>query len=170
MGHKVHARDGAGVVAKYDNMPEATKRFWTKVVELSAVRHQPEDRKFSDGANGQCRWNGHLSWYAAKLHTGEERREGDTFENHWVHKASPNSNAGSNCWWEKTTTLAKFEKEDFTQIRGVSKGHYSQNPGRRMDEEDLMLKWLKIVWGRRPRNQPSMRVLDTFKGHLTDSV
>ena len=40
---------------------------------------------------------GHLSWYAAKLHVGEERREGGTFENHWVRKALPNSNAGSNC-------------------------------------------------------------------------
>jgi len=42
-----------------------------------------------------------------------------------------------------------------------------------MDEEDLMLKWLKIVWGRRPGaflNQPSMLVLDAFKGHLADSV
>ena len=36
-----------------------------------------------------------------------------------------------------------------------------------------MLEWLKIVWGRRPRaflNQPSMIVLDAFKGHLTDPV
>ena len=36
-----------------------------------------------------------------------------------------------------------------------------------------MLEWLKIVWGRRPRtilNQPSMLILDAFKGHLTDSV
>ena len=39
--------------------------------------------------------------------------------------------------------------------------------------ESLMLEWLKIVWGRRPRaflNQPSVLVLDAFKGHLTDSV
>jgi len=39
--------------------------------------------------------------------------------------------------------------------------------------EELMLEWLKIVWGRRPRaflNQPPMLVLDAFKGHLTDSV
>jgi hypothetical protein len=39
--------------------------------------------------------------------------------------------------------------------------------------EELTLEWLKIVWGRRPRaslNQPSMLVLDAFKGHLTDSV
>jgi len=39
--------------------------------------------------------------------------------------------------------------------------------------EKLMLEWLKIVWGRRPRaflNQPSMLVLYAFKGHLTDSV
>ena len=39
--------------------------------------------------------------------------------------------------------------------------------------EELMLEWLKIVWVRRPRtflNQPSMLVLDAFKGHLTDSV
>ena len=28
---------------------------------------------------------------------GEERREGGTFENQWVQKASPNSNVGSNC-------------------------------------------------------------------------
>ena len=37
--------------------------------------------------------------------------------------------------------------------------------------EELMLEWLKIVWGQRPRaflNQPSMLVLDEFKGHLTD--
>jgi len=36
-----------------------------------------------------------------------------------------------------------------------------------------MLGWLEIVWGCRPRallNQPSMLVLDAFKGHLTDSV
>ena len=36
-----------------------------------------------------------------------------------------------------------------------------------------MLEWMKIVWGCRPRaflNQPSMLVLDAFKGHLTDSV
>jgi len=36
-----------------------------------------------------------------------------------------------------------------------------------------MLEWLKTVWGRRPRaflNQPSMLVLDAFKGHLTDSL
>ena len=36
-----------------------------------------------------------------------------------------------------------------------------------------MLEWLKIVWGSRPRaflNQPSMLVIDAFKGHLTDSV
>ena len=36
-----------------------------------------------------------------------------------------------------------------------------------------MLEWLKIVWGSSPRaflNQPSMLVLDAFKGHLTDSV
>jgi hypothetical protein len=39
-----------------------------------------------------------------------------------MRKASPNSDAGSNCWWEKTTTRANFEKEDFTQIRDVSKG------------------------------------------------
>jgi len=39
--------------------------------------------------------------------------------------------------------------------------------------EELMLEWLKIVWDHRPRaflNQPSMLVLDAFKGHLTDSV
>jgi len=36
--------------------------------------------------------------------------------------------------------------------------------------EEVMLEWLKIVWGRRPRNQPSMLILDTFKGHLTNSV
>ena len=35
------------------------------------------------------------------------------------------------------------------------------------------MEWLKTVWGRRHRaflNQPSMLVLDAFKGHLTDSV
>jgi len=39
--------------------------------------------------------------------------------------------------------------------------------------EELMLEWLKIVWGCRTRaflNQPSMLVLDAFKGHLADSV
>ena len=38
---------------------------------------------------------------------------------------------------------------------------------------ELMLEWLKIVWGRRLRsfsNQPSMLVFDAFKGHLTYSV
>jgi len=35
-----------------------------------------------------------------------------------------------------------------------------------------MLEWLKIVWGRRPRtlNQPSMLVLDAFKGYRTDTM
>ena len=36
-----------------------------------------------------------------------------------------------------------------------------------------MLEWLKIVWSHRPGvflNQPSMLVLDAFKGHVTDSV
>jgi len=36
-----------------------------------------------------------------------------------------------------------------------------------------LMEWLKIVWGRRPSaflNQPSMLVLDAFKGRLTDSV
>jgi hypothetical protein len=39
--------------------------------------------------------------------------------------------------------------------------------------EERMLEWLKIVWGRMPRaflNQPSILVLDAFKGHLTDTV
>jgi hypothetical protein len=39
--------------------------------------------------------------------------------------------------------------------------------------EELMLEWLKTVWNPRPGaflNQPSMLVLDAFKGHLTDSV
>jgi hypothetical protein len=39
--------------------------------------------------------------------------------------------------------------------------------------EELMLEWLKIVWSHRPGaflNQPSMIVLDAFKGHVTDSV
>ena len=39
--------------------------------------------------------------------------------------------------------------------------------------EELMLEWLKIVWGRSPRaflNQPSLLVLDTFKGQITDCV
>ena len=35
---------------------------------------------------------------------------------------------------EKTTTLANFEKEDFTQIRGVSEGSYGLGPGKRMDD------------------------------------
>jgi len=30
-------------------------------------------------------------------YVGEERREAGAFENHWVRKASPNSNGGSNC-------------------------------------------------------------------------
>ena len=57
-----------------------------------------------------------------------------TFENHSMRKALPNSDAGSNCWWEKTTTFANFEKEDFTQIRSVFGGRYSQGPGKRMDD------------------------------------
>jgi hypothetical protein len=39
--------------------------------------------------------------------------------------------------------------------------------------KEQMLQWLKIVWIRRPGaflNQPSMLVLDIFKGHVTDSV
>jgi hypothetical protein len=39
--------------------------------------------------------------------------------------------------------------------------------------EELMLEWLKIVWGLSPitfLNHPSMLILDVFKGHLTFSV
>jgi hypothetical protein len=39
--------------------------------------------------------------------------------------------------------------------------------------EELMLEWLKIVWSHRPGaflNQPSVLVLDAFKGHVTDSM
>jgi hypothetical protein len=39
--------------------------------------------------------------------------------------------------------------------------------------EELMLEWLKTVWTRGPGaflNQPSMLVLDAFKGHVTDSM
>ena len=39
--------------------------------------------------------------------------------------------------------------------------------------QELMLEWINIVWDCRPRtflNQPSMLVLDTLKGHLSDSV
>jgi len=39
--------------------------------------------------------------------------------------------------------------------------------------EELTLEWLKIVMSRRPGaflNQPSMLVLDAFKGHVTDTV
>ena len=42
-----------------------------------------------------------------------------------------------------------------------------------MNDGGAVLEWLKIVWGHRPRaflNQPSMLVLDAFKGHHTDSV
>jgi hypothetical protein len=46
---------------------------------------------FPMGANCQCWWNGYLSWYATKLHIGEERCKGGTFENHWMQKALPNS-------------------------------------------------------------------------------
>jgi hypothetical protein len=38
---------------------------------------------------------------------------------------------------------------------------------------ELMLEWQKIVWSHKPGaflNQPSMLVLDAFKGHVTDSV
>jgi hypothetical protein len=38
--------------------------------------------------------------------------------------------------------------------------------------EELMMEWLKLVWSRRPGaflNQPSMLVLDAFKGHVTYS-
>jgi len=43
----------------------------------------------------------------------------------------------------------------------------------RAQEKGWMMEELKIVWDHRPRaflNQPSLLVLDTFKGHLTDSV
>ena len=109
------------------------KSCW--IIGGTSPTYQPErDGKFYDAENGQCRWTGHLSWYDAKLHVAEERRGGGTVENHGVRNASPNSNADSNCWWEKTTTLTNFEKADFTQIRGVSEERYSQGPGKRMDD------------------------------------
>jgi len=65
----------------------------------------------------------------------------------------------------KTKTLPKSEAfpKDII-VRAQEKGWMTK---------ELMLEWLKIVWGHRPRaflNQPSMLVLDTFKGHLTDSM
>jgi hypothetical protein len=39
--------------------------------------------------------------------------------------------------------------------------------------EELLMEWLKIVWSRRPvayLNQPSMLVLNAFKGHFTDTM
>ena len=65
----------------------------------------------------------------------------------------------------KRKALSKSEAfpKDFT-VRAQEKGWMM---------EELMLEWQKIVWGHRPRaflNQPSMFVLDAFKGHLTDSV
>jgi hypothetical protein len=65
----------------------------------------------------------------------------------------------------KRKTLPKSEAfpKDVT-VRAQEKGWMT---------EELMLEWLKVVWSRRPGaflNQLSMLVLDTFKGHLTDSV
>jgi hypothetical protein len=39
MSRKVYAPNGAGIVALDDDMPNAPKRFQTKIVELSAVHH-----------------------------------------------------------------------------------------------------------------------------------
>jgi hypothetical protein len=62
MGHKVYLPNGAGIAGWDDGMPGAPRRLSTKVVELAAVQHQPEEHgKFSDWANFQCRQNSYLS-------------------------------------------------------------------------------------------------------------
>ena len=130
MGHKVHVPDGAGVAALDNDMPEAPKRFWTKVVELSAV--QTGNFLMVQMANAD-----ETAVYLDMPPNYTLEKKGMTevlLKTTGCEKLHPTVNAGSNYWWEKTTTLANFEKEDFTQIRGISEGRYSQGPGKRMDD------------------------------------
>ena len=116
---------------------------------------------------------GHLSWYAAKLHVEEERREGGTVENHWCEKLRLTVMLATNADGRKLPSLLIFKRKTLPKSEAFLKDVIvrAQEKGWMMDE--LMLERLKIVWGCRPRaflNHPSMLVLDAFKGHLTDSV
>ena len=94
-------------------------------------------------------------------------------KNHWGRKDSSNSNSGSNCRWEKTTTSLILKRKTLSKSDAFLKDVIVRAQEKGWMTEKLMLEWLKVVWGRRPRaflNQPSMLVLDTFKEHLTDSV
>jgi hypothetical protein len=65
----------------------------------------------------------------------------------------------------KRKTLPKLEScPNNVIVRAPEKGGMT---------EELMLQWLILVWSCRPGaflNQPSMLVLDAFKGLVTDSV
>lgn len=56
-----------------------------------------------------------------------------------MREGSVNSDADSKCWWEKTTALAEFEKEDVAEIGFISEGCYSQGPGKRMYDEGVVV-------------------------------
>jgi len=72
----------------------------------------------------------------------------------------------------KLPPLLILKRKTLPKSEAFSKDVIVRAQGKGWMTEELMLEWLKIVWGRRPRalNQPSMLVLDAFKGHLTDSV
>ena len=155
-------------------MPEAPKRFWTKVVELSVVHHQPEeDGKFFNGANGQRQWNSHLSWYAAKLHMEKKGMMEVLLKTTGYEKLRLTVMLAATADGRKLPPLLILKRKTLPKSEAFLKDIIVRAQEKEWMMEDMILEWLKIVWGRRPRaflNQPSMIVLDAFKGHLTDPV
>ena len=87
-------------------------------------------------------------------------------------KASPNSLAAT-VDGRKLPPLLILKKKALPKSEAFPKDVIDRAQEKGWITEELMLEWLKIIWGRRPTaslNQPSMLVLDAFKGHLTDSV
>ena len=96
MGHKVHAPDGLALRRRTTICQKLPKDFEQKL--LNYQRYITNLRKTGNFLMAKMATADEMAiLYAAKLYVGEERREGGTFKNHWVRKASPNSNAGSNC-------------------------------------------------------------------------
>ena len=74
---------------------------------------------------------------------------------------------------EKLTPLLILNRKALPKSEAFPKDVIDRGQEKGWMTEELMLEWLKIVWGRRPRaflNQPSVLVLDAFNVHLTDSV
>jgi hypothetical protein len=75
--------------------------------------------------------------------------------------------------WRKLPPLLILKRKTLPKLEVFPKDVIVRAQQKGWMTEELMLERLKIVWSRRPEaflNQPSMPVLDAFKGHVTDSM